>query len=280
MPQMPASLFTDKKEHGRMGGVRVVLVMNIGNTHIYFGIFAGEELAECWRLSTDEKKTEDDYGLQILPLVEKVTGAKPSEIEGAIVSSVVPPLLPVLEKMCTKYLKIKPFVIGPGVKTGLNIRYDNPREVGADRIVNAVAALEEYRAPVIVADFGTAATFCYIDGSNRYTGGVIAPGLSISAEALYNHGSKLPRVEVESKDRVIGKNTIDAIQSGLFFGYASQVDGIISRMKEEVKGNPFVLATGGDVLLVNEAARSIDKVDPHLTLKGLRYIYEKNKSEQ
>ncbi|MGY4691864.1 type III pantothenate kinase [Salibacterium sp. K-3] len=256
----------------------MIAVLNIGNTHIHFGLFQGKELAGQWRLSTEERKTEDEYGLQIQPLVEQTAETTGAKVEGAIISSVVPPVQPVIEGMCRKYLHVSPLVIGPGVKTGLNIRYENPREVGADRIVNAVAAVEEHGGPLITADFGTAATFCYIDASNRYIGGVIAPGLSISSKALYEHGSKLPRVEAEPREQIIGKNTVHAIQSGMFFGYAGQVDGIITRMKEEVKENPLVIATGGDAPFIREAAASIDMVDAFLTLKGLRYIYGKNKT--
>ncbi|RSL29317.1 type III pantothenate kinase [Salibacterium salarium] len=256
----------------------MILVMNIGNTHIYLGLFKNKQLEGDWRLSTDQNKTEDDYGWQLLQLIEKKKEELQEGIDGVILSSVVPPMVPVIESMCKKYFHLHPFIIGPGIKTGLNIRYDNPREVGADRIVNAVGAIEEYNGPMIVIDFGTAATFCYIDGANRYIGGAIAPGLTISADALYEHGSKLPLVELEQPAQIIGTNTIHAMQSGIYYGYAGQVDGIISRMKEEVKSNPFVLATGGDASLISKATHAIDKVDPYLTLKGLRYIYEKNTS--
>ncbi|MDQ0300978.1 type III pantothenate kinase [Salibacterium salarium] len=254
----------------------MLLVMNIGNTHISLGLFKNKERIGDWRLSTDQNKTEDDYGLQICSLTEQKQAKVEEGIDGIIISSVVPPIVPVMERMCQKYFQQTAFIVGPGMKTGLNIRYDNPREVGADRIVNAVAAIKEYNGPMIIADFGTAATFCYIDDANRYIGGAIAPGLTISADALYENGSKLPRVELDQPAQIIGRNTIHAMQSGIYYGYAGQVDGIVSRIKEEVGGNPFVLATGGDATLISKASHVIDKVDPYLTLKGLCYIYDKN----
>ncbi|MFB4165033.1 type III pantothenate kinase [Alteribacillus sp. JSM 102045] len=254
----------------------MILVLDVGNTNIVLGLYKKKKLVSYWRLSTNQKKTEDEYGLQLLSVLytKKV---EPEEIEGVILSSVVPPIIYTLEQMCRKYLMLSPMVIGPGIKTGLNIRYDNPREVGADRIVNAVAAIEEYNGPLIIVDFGTAATFCYIDQHNQYIGGAIAPGMNVATDALYQQASKLPRIEIGKPDQVIGKNTVHAMQSGIYYGYAGQVDGIVSRMKEEAEGNPFVIATGGLAALISKASKTIDRVDPYLTLNGLYYIYEKNK---
>jgi type III pantothenate kinase len=194
-----------------------------------------------------------------------------------IISSVVPPLMFPLEKMCQKYFHVKAMVIQPGLKTGLNIKAENPREVGADRIVNAVAAIHEYGTPLIVVDFGTATTFCYIDENGGYHGGAIAPGIGISTEALYSRAAKLPRIELEKPQNVIGRNTVHAMQSGIIFGFVGQVNEIVRRMKAECKRIPKVVATGGLASLIGDESSEIDIVDSWLTLKGLRLIYEKNK---
>ncbi|HEY9577757.1 MAG TPA: type III pantothenate kinase, partial [Pseudobacillus sp.] len=197
-------------------------------------------------------------------------------IEGIIISSVVPPIMFSLEQMCQKYFNIKPMIVGPGMKTGLNIKYENPREVGADRIVNAVAAIHEYGSPLIIVDFGTATTYCYIDEDGNYMGGAIAPGITISTEALYSRAAKLPRIEIIRPDNIVGKNTVAAMQAGILYGYVGQVDGIVNRMKEQSKKQPTVVATGGLAPLIGEEAQSIDIIDPLLTLKGLCLIYKRN----
>lgn len=199
-----------------------------------------------------------------------------SDIKGIIISSVVPPIMASLERMCQNYFHVKPLIVGPGTKTGLNIKSDNPREVGADRIVNAVAAIDEYGSPLIIVDFGTATTYCYINENKQYIGGAIAPGIGISTEALYTKASKLPRIEIARPESVIGKNTVAAMQSGVLFGYVGQVQEVVKRMKAESKTNPTVIATGGLAQLIADESTCIDIVDPYLTLKGLLLIYHRN----
>ncbi|ERN53548.1 type III pantothenate kinase [Alkalihalophilus marmarensis] len=256
----------------------MILVADVGNSNIALGVYRKHELIYHWRIATSRQKSEDEYAMTIKALFGDK--ALPFEsIEGIIISSVVPPIMYTLEQMCKRYFKLNPMIIGPGIKTGLNIKYDNPREVGADRIVNAVAAIELYGSPLVIVDFGTATTYCYINEQKQYMGGAIAPGISISTEALYTKASKLPRIEIAKPVDVLGKNTVHAMQAGIFFGYVGQVDGIVGRMKEQSKEIPAVIATGGLASLISTEARSIDVVDPLLTLKGLRIIYEKNKEQ-
>ncbi len=198
------------------------------------------------------------------------------KVEGVIISSVVPPLMRTLEQLCVNYLKKSPVVVGPGVKTGLNIRYENPREVGADRIVNAVAGIEKYGKPLIVVDFGTATTFDYIDESGDYLGGAILPGIGISTEALYQRAAKLPRIELVKPKSVIGRNPVTSMQAGIIFGYAGQVDAIVRRIEREFKVTPYVVATGGLAELIASESETIRVVDPLLTLEGMRLVYERN----
>jgi type III pantothenate kinase len=198
------------------------------------------------------------------------------ETEAIIISCVIPPLLSAFEELCQKYFHLTPLIVGPGVKTGIPIHYDNPREVGADRIVNAVSAYEHYRKSLIVVDFGTATTFDCISARGEYLGGAISPGIMISSEALFQRASKLPRVELVKPETVIGKNTVASMQSGIVYGYVGLIDGIVNRMKEEMGDNPFVVATGGLAQLIAAESETIDEVDEYLTLKGLRIIYSKN----
>jgi type III pantothenate kinase len=203
-------------------------------------------------------------------------GLSLSDIDGIIISSVVPPIMFALERMCQKYFHRKPLIVGPGIKTGLNIKYENPREVGADRIVNAVAAIHEYGSPLIIVDFGTATTYCYINEQRQYLGGAIAPGIGISTEALYSRAAKLPRIEITRPEGVIGKNTVAAMQAGIVYGYVGQVEGIVKRMMEQSEKKPTVIATGGLSTLIAQESKIIDIVDPYLTLKGLKLIYKRN----
>jgi type III pantothenate kinase len=199
-----------------------------------------------------------------------------ANISGVIISSVVPPLNYILDEMCERYLRKKPFVVGPGLKTGMNIRYENPKEVGADRIVNAVAAIELYGPPLIVVDFGTATTYDYIDEHGQYIGGAIAPGIGISTEALYQRAAKLPRIELSKPKDVIGRNTVNSMRSGIIYGYIGQVDGIVKRIIQETGTNPKVIATGGFAELIASESSTIHEVNQLLTLTGLRILYERN----
>ncbi len=254
----------------------MILVFDVGNTSIVLGIFAAQELIVSWRIGTDRRRTADDLGMLVKNLFD-FRGLAFEQIEAVVISSVVPPLTPILIEMCRRYFKKEPLVVGPGVKTGMRIRYENPREVGADRIVNAVAAYDRYGGPLIVVDFGTATTFCAISREGEYLGGAIAPGIAISTEALFERAAKLPRIEIVRPRQVIGKNTVASMQSGIYYGFVGQVDEIVSRMKEELGGEAVVVATGGLAELICKGTRTVDYVDPYLTLWGLKIIYERNK---
>lgn len=253
----------------------MLLVVDIGNTHAVLGIYEKNELIASWRVATDKSKTSDEIGVLLYDLF-RLRGITFEEITASIISSVVPTITPNLVSMCREYLGIEPLVIGPGLKTGLNIKYENPKEVGADRIVNAVAGLNLYGGPLIIVDFGTATTFCAIGEKWEYLGGLICPGIGISSEALFDRASKLPKVEILKPDKIIGKNTVSSMQSGLYYGYVSQVDGIIKKMKEEMNWEPKVIFTGGLGNLLAEGCESVDIVNPELTLYGLKIIYELN----
>ncbi|GED55111.1 MULTISPECIES: type III pantothenate kinase [Brevibacillus] len=253
----------------------MLLVMDIGNSNIVMGLYEGETLRHHWRVATDRNKTEDEYGMLVRSLFDSV-GLTLDSVDGVIISSVVPPINVMMERMCEKYLRHKPLIVGPGIKTGLNIKYEYPREVGTDRIVNAVAAIHEYGTPLIVVDFGTATTFCYVDERGQYWGGAIAPGIGISTEALVSRAAKLPRIEIAKPSSVVGRNTISAMQAGIYYGFVGQVEGIVRRIKAEYGTQPTVVATGGLAPLIANEAECIDVVDGDLTLKGLRLIYERN----
>ncbi|ACL74524.1 type III pantothenate kinase [Ruminiclostridium cellulolyticum] len=254
----------------------MVLVVDVGNTHIVLGVFEGKKLLANWRLGTNKERTSDELGMLILGLFnhEKLSIDK---VKSVVVASVVPPIMYTLEHAIKKYINIQPMIIGPGTKTGINIRYQNPKEVGADRIVNAVAGFELYGGPLIIVDMGTATTFCAISEKGEYLGGVICPGIKISAEALYQKAAKLPRIDLVKPESVIGKNTISSMQSGVFFGYVGQVDYIVNRIKNEMhEENVRVIATGGISRMITEESITINEFNPTLTLEGLRLIYERN----
>lgn len=259
----------------------MILLVDAGNTNIVLGVHDGKKYIASWRISTDGNKTSDEYSIQVMQLFN-LSGIDHKEIDGVIVSSVVPNIMHSLENMLRKCFCREPVIVGPGIKTGINIKYDNPKEVGADRIVNAVAAHEIYKKPVIIIDFGTATTFCAVKANGDYLGGCICPGIRISSDALFERAAKLPRVELEVPKNVICKNTISSMQSGILFGYIGQVEYIVKKMKQEMKKSnlteePFVVATGGLANLIAKETDSIDKVDSELTLEGLKILYEKNK---
>jgi len=254
----------------------LLLAIDVGNTHIMLGVFREENIMVYWRLATCKESTEDELGMIVKNLLHNIR-LKLTDIESIAISSVVPPLMYSLERMANKYFNIEPLVIGPGIKTGLNIVTDNPREVGADRIVNAVAAHNLYEGPLIIVDFGTATTFCAVSEAGDYLGGVIAPGIGISLEALFERAAKLPRVEIIRPDRVIGKDTIASMQSGIVFGFVGQVDGIVRRMINEFTVEPRVIATGGFAALIARESETICKVNSLLTLEGLRIISNLNR---
>ncbi|HEX6593228.1 MAG TPA: type III pantothenate kinase [Bacillota bacterium] len=255
----------------------MLFVLDVGNTNTVLGVFEHHTLKYEWRIKTDRYKTEDEFGILIKSLLEH-KGIYLTDIKGAIISSVVPPIMSALENMCRNYFHIEPLIVGEEtVHSHLKINYPNPKEIGADRIVNAVAAIHEYESPLVIIDFGTATTYCYVNEQKEYSGGLISPGISISMDALYKHASKLPKIEIEKPEHIIGKSTIQAMQSGVFYAFVGQVDGIIQQMKQYVKQNVTVIATGGLASLIASGAEYIDHVDPHLTLKGLALIYEMNK---
>jgi type III pantothenate kinase len=253
----------------------MLLVIDIGNTNSVLGLYDDTALVHHWRLQTNPSRTEDEYGVLMRQLFE-TGGLAPGDVTGAILASVVPPMSSVMTKMVVRYFGIEPLVVGPGMRTGMPIRYENPREVGADRIVNAIAAFERTRGATIVVDFGTATTFDAISERGDYLGGAICPGVTISADALYQRASKLPRVDIAVPDRVIGRNTVASMQAGIVWGYVSMIDGMVDRMVTEYGAPMAVLATGGLSALFAEHCVRIDAHDPDLTLDGLRIIYGRN----
>ena len=261
----------------------MLLAFDVGNTNIVLGVFKDGQMIANWRMETDNKKSADEYGMIISQLF-MYEGLKIENVKDVIISTVVPSVLYTLQHLSMKYFNRKAMVIGPGIKTGLIVKYDNPKQVGADRIVNAVAAHVKYGGPLIIIDFGTATTFCAVSEKAEYIGGTIAPGLKISSEALFEKTSKLPKVELEEPGHVICRNTINSMQSGLVYGHMGMVEFIVGKMKKELLdycGNGEqevkVIATGGLATLIDAGIDCIDHVDKMLTLEGLQLIYEKNK---
>jgi type III pantothenate kinase len=251
----------------------MLLTVDIGNTNIVMGLFKDGELERHWRVRTVKERTADEYGIMLSSLLEADTV---NNIKGSIISCVVPSLKETFVETLSRYVGTRPLVVGPGIKTGMPILTDDPREVGADRIVNAVAAYSIYRSSLIVVDFGTAITFDYVTKKGEYAGGAIAPGISVASEALFQRTALLARVEFAKPGHIVGKNTEESLKAGIFYGFVGLIDGIVERMKEEAGSNPKVIATGGLAPLVIKETRTITDVDEFLILKGLKIIYEEN----
>ena len=257
----------------------MILTLDIGNTNIKTALFEGTEMAHYWRISTSLSKTSDEYGILLMNMFAHES-VKPEEVEGIVISSVVPTINFTIEHMCQNYFHMQPMMVAPGIKTGINIKYENPRDLGSDRIANAVAAYAQYGGPCIFIDFGTATTFGVVDENGSFLGGSIFPGIKVASEALVSGTAKLPRFAIEKPESVIGRTTLTNLQSGMYYGYVGLVKHIVQKMKQELgRQDAIVVATGGMALLISEESKVIDKLDGLLTLKGLRMIYERNKAE-
>jgi len=254
----------------------MLLAIDVGNTNIALGVFEGEKMRATWNIATDIHKTSDEYAVLLLNLLSR-QNITSSDIDAAVICSVVPPLEPVFEELSKRYFGISPLIVGPGVKTGVRICTDNPRETGADRVANTAAAHRLYGGPAIVIDFGTATTLDAISEEGDYLGGAIAPGIGIASEALFERASKLPRIELVAPPHAIGTDTVTAMQSGLIFGYVGLIESLVHRIQQELGGKARVIATGGLADIIAKETKIVDAVNPHLTLEGLRLIYEMNR---
>ncbi len=255
----------------------MILTIDIGNTSIHMGIFDGPKLLKTWKLQSVRERTCDEYSLLIFGFF-RAAHLQLENIDGAIISSVVPPLTPIFQTLCQQLFKVKALILGPGLKTGMPILYENPAEVGADRVAGAVAAYEKFGGPVIIVDLGTATTFDAVSAKGEYLGGAIAPGIQISAEALTVHTAKLPRIELSKPKRVIGRTTVASMHSGIYIGYIGLISHLVNEMKKELGTETKVVATGGFASWIASDVPVIDKVEPYLVLEGLKIIYERNKS--
>ena len=256
----------------------MILTMDVGNTNIKTALFDGKEMYKYWRMSTNIQSTSDEYGVRLSSMFDH-EGVSRDVVEGIVVSSVVPPINYTIEHMLMNYFGKTPLFVAPGVKTGINIKYENPRELGSDRLANAVAAYEEYGGPCIFIDFGTATTFGVVDARGSFLGGAICPGIKLSSEALVSGTAKLPRFELARPEHVIGRTTLSNLQSGMYYGYVGLVRNLVRKIRQELGEEAYVVATGGMALMIAEESKAIDKLDGLLTLKGLRLIYERNLPE-
>ena len=259
-------------------GFIMLLVIDVGNSNNVIGLFSNEKLLTHWRIRTEWNRTADEYWVLIKEFI-LLNNVETETIDDIVVACVVPPLVPILQDMGRKYFSCDPLVVGPGIKTGMSILYSNPAEVGADRIVNSVAAFEKFGGPLIIVDFGTATTFDAVSKKGEYLGGAIFPGIQISLEALFKHTAKLPRIDMVVPDNAIGKSTAESIRSGAVYGFAGMIEGVVRQMKSELGENTHVVGTGGIVDWMDSTTTVIDMIDPFLTLEGLRIIYERNHTE-
>ncbi len=257
----------------------MLLTIDIGNTQIVFGVFDRHTLRSSWRLATDHTKTTDEYGIVFASLIRE-SGIASQDIQGTIISSVVPPLTPTLESMVETFLHHSPLIVSSDFPFGLTLEYANPQEIGTDRLVNAAAAFERYRTNLIIVDFGTATTFCTVTKDGRYLGGAIAPGLKSAAEALHTHTATLPNVELTRPKSVIGTDTASSIQSGLLFGYAGLVDALVTRIEQEIGHSTKVIATGGLAPILAPISRTIQEIRPSLTLEGLELLFRRKNGQE
>ncbi|MBT5027442.1 MAG: type III pantothenate kinase [Nitrospinaceae bacterium] len=257
----------------------MLLVIDVGNSNNVIGLFSDKELLSHWRIRTEWNRTADEYWVLFKEFILS-NHVEIDDIDDIVIACVVPSLVPVLQEMARKYFSCDPLVVGPGIKTGISILYRNPAEVGADRIVNSVAAFEKYGGPLIIVDFGTATTFDVVSKKGEYLGGIIFPGIQISLEALFKNTAKLPRIDMQVPDKVIGKSTVESIRSGAVYGFAGMIENLVLQIKKELGTNAYVVATGGIVEWVSSKTNVIDMLDPFLTLDGLRIIYEKNHQER
>lgn len=255
----------------------MLLTIDVGNTNVTLGLYDGDQLGAHWRLATDHARMPDEYGLQFLGLLENA-GRSPGDLTGVCLASVVPPLTGRVAQACREYLKQEPLIVDTGVKTGIKIRYEDPKAVGADRVCDAVAVMRLYGGPACVVDFGTATTFNAITKDGEYLGGAITAGINLAAEALFTHAAKLQRIDLQRPPSVIGRNTVHAMQSGLLFGYVSMVEGMVARFRSELGDDMKVIATGGLAEIVARETKVVQIIAPWLTLDGLRIIWELNRS--